>query len=309
MYRPQPSNSWRTISSSSIQLDLDNQLPPSIKHKFNTLHQQHSKTFSKCFEGYNGASGKINATVNMGPTEPPQRKGRIPQCARDKLVQLQNKCDELELLGVLQKPEDNVTPEYLNPSFLVKKPSGGYRLVTSFGEVAQYSRPQPTLMPGVNTTLQSIGQWKFIVKTDLTQAYYQIPLDRKSMQYCGIVTPFKGVRVYTRSAMGMPGSETALEELLSRILGDLLQEGIIAKVADGLYVGGNTPDDLYENWSTVLERLANNHLVLSSTKTIVAPKSTTVLGWIWSAESIISSNFHSHKLLTSRHCQVAPLIS
>ena len=44
------------------------------------------------------------------------------------------------------------------------------------------------------------------------------------MKYCGVATPFKGVRVYVRSAMGMPGSETALEELMCRVLGHLLQE-------------------------------------------------------------------------------------
>ena len=88
----------------------------------------------------------------------PNEKGRVPQYVREKLAELQNKCDELERLGVLQRPEDiNIVPEYLNPSFLVKKPSGGFRLVTSFGEVAQYSKPPPTLMPDVNTTLQSIG--------------------------------------------------------------------------------------------------------------------------------------------------------
>ncbi|KAI2646458.1 HPr kinase/phosphorylase [Labeo rohita] len=31
------------------------------------------------------------------------------------------------------------------------------------------------------------------------------------MKYCGVVTQFKGVCVYARSAMGIPGSETALE--------------------------------------------------------------------------------------------------
>ena len=35
------------------------------------------------------------------------------------------------------------------------------------------------------------------------------------MKYCGNDTPFRGVRVYTRTAMDMPGSETALEELMS----------------------------------------------------------------------------------------------
>ena len=39
------------------------------------------------------------------------------------------------------------------------------------------------------------------------------------MKYCGVATPFRGVRVYTRSPMGMPGSETALEELMCRVLG------------------------------------------------------------------------------------------
>ena len=36
----------------------------------------------------------------MGPVEPPQRKGRLPQYARDKLVELQEKFDHLEQRGV-----------------------------------------------------------------------------------------------------------------------------------------------------------------------------------------------------------------
>lgn len=42
---------------------------------------------------------------------------------------------------------------------------------------------------------------------------YEGILTRDSMKYCSVVTPFRGVRVYTRSVMGMPGSETVLEEL------------------------------------------------------------------------------------------------
>ena len=44
--------------------------------------------------------------VNMGPVLPPQRKGRCPQYARDKLVELQDKFDELEAVGVFRRPED-----------------------------------------------------------------------------------------------------------------------------------------------------------------------------------------------------------
>lgn len=60
------------------------------------------------------------------------------------------------------------------------------------------------------------------------------------MKYCGVASPFRGIRVYTRSTMGMPGSETALEELMCRVLGDFLQEGCAAKLADDLYCGGKS---------------------------------------------------------------------
>ena len=116
----------------------------------------------------------------------------------------------------------------------MKKRNGGFRLVTAFTDVGPYSKPQPSLMPDVDSTLLKIACWKYIIVSDLSQAFYQNPLAKNSMKYCGVVTPFKGVRVCTRCAMGTPGSETALEELMCRVLGDLLQEGCIAMVADDL---------------------------------------------------------------------------
>ena len=226
----------------------------------------------------------------MGPVLPPQRKGRVPQYSRDKLIELQQKFDELEAQGVFRRPEDvNVTAEYLNPSFLVKKPNGGFRLVTAFSDVGRYSKPQPSLMPDVDSTLGTIAQWKYIIKTDLTNAFFQIPLAKQSMKFCGIATPFRGVRVYTRCAMGMPGSETALEELMCRVLGDLIQDGSVAKLADDLYCGGNTPEELLLNFKKVLHALQACNLPLSPCKTVICPRSTTILGWIWSQGSLSAS--------------------
>ena len=103
-----------------ICIGKDTQLPPASMDAFDVLYKEFASVFNPQFTGYNGASGPIKAVVNIGPVEPPLRKGRIPQYSRDKLVELQQKCDELELLGVLHKPEDlGVIPEYLNPSFLV----------------------------------------------------------------------------------------------------------------------------------------------------------------------------------------------
>ena len=277
--------------SSSISLDPANLLSASVLVRFRETHSRFDSVFNPIIGGYNGASGPFEAKVNMGPVEAPQRKGRIPQYSRERLLELQQKFDNLEELGVFKRPEDvGISVEYLNPSFLVKKPKGGTHLVTAFGEVGRYSKPQPSLMPNVDSTLRLVGQWKYIITSDLTSAFYQIPLARESMKYCGVAIPYRGTRVYVRSAMGMAGSETALEELMCRVLGDL-QAGVIAKLADDLYCGGNTPDELLENWIKVLGALHKKNLCLSASKTVINPKSTTILGWTWS-EGTLTANPH-----------------
>ena len=41
--------------------------------------------FDTKIQGYNGSMGPFEATINMVPSNPhPQRKGRVPQCARNK---------------------------------------------------------------------------------------------------------------------------------------------------------------------------------------------------------------------------------
>ena len=238
--------------------------------------------FNPQFKGYNGAVGPFQARVNMGPVQPPQRKGRVPQYSRGQLQELQAQFDALEQMGVFRKPEDvGAAVEYVNPSFLVKKAGGGSRLVTAFADVGWYSKPQPSLMPDVVSTLRLIAQWKYIIATDLTKAFYQIPLSKDSWKYCGVVTPFKGVRVYVRSAMGMQGSETAQEELTCRVFGELLEQGLLAKVADDMYCDADTLEDLLAAWRRVLSALHRCGLKLSSTKTTVVPVQTSILGWVW----------------------------
>ena len=91
--------------------------------------------------------------------------------------------------------------------------------------------------------------------------------------------------------MGMPGSETALEELMFRVLGNCIQDGIVAKLADDLYCGGNTLDELLSNWKRVLDALQKSSLKLSPSKTAICPRSTTILGWIWT-QGVLSSSPH-----------------
>ena len=291
---PISKNPSTTTDFADVRNDPNEILNHQQRRMFNDLHKDLKEVFdSRTLGCYNGNSGPLEVVINMGPSLPPSRKGRLPLYNNETKIEMQKICDDLEGT-VLVKPEEvGITCEYLNPSFLVKKSSGKKRLVTAFAEVGSYAKPQPALMPDTNTVLRQIGNWTYIIKTDLTSAYWQLPLKKESMKYCGVATPFKGIRVYSRGAMGMPGTETALEELLSRILGDQITEGGVTKLADDLYIGGSTPEEAFTQWKRVLVSLLKNGLRLSASKTVICPKSVSILGWTWEQGTIRAS---SHKI-------------
>ena len=292
-----PIQSKQDIGEHSIHVSVDHANP--YYNDFLALHSRYDNVFNSKIGKYNDASGRIRASINMGAIEPPPQKARLPSYDTNKMKLLQQKMDELGEIGVLAKPEDvNVKVEYVSPSFLVNKPDGSHRFVTAFNAVASYAKPVPSKSSSTDDVLCFLAAHQFIIKTDMTKQFFQLPMEKSSMKYLGVLTPFKGLRVYTRAAMGMPGSTEHLDELMCRVLGDMMEAGQVIKLADDLYLGAATIKQLLQNWEKVLRRFDENNLRLSATKTEICPVTTTILGWVWSAGAIQAS---PHK--------VSPLIS
>ena len=286
------------LHCNSIAIDPDNQLSHDDRSRFRRLHKQYNEVFNKRIDKYNDYSGRVRAFINMGPVDPPPVKARLPSYNTEKLRLLQEKMDELEDLGVLAKPEDvGVKVEYVSPSFLVKKGDHDFRLVTAFNTIGTYAKPSPSRTTTTDDVFCFLTQHKYIIKTDMTKQFFQLPMQKSSLKYLGVITPFKGLRVYTRAAMGMPGEH--LDELMSRVIGDLMHAGKVIKIADDLYTGGNSIDELLLNWEHILQRFLKNNLRLSATKTVVCPVTTTILGWVWSSGRIQASPHRITPLLKS----------
>ena len=95
---------------------------------------------------------------------------------------------------------------------------------------------------------------------------------------------------------------------MSRVLGDLIQEEVVAKVADDLYCGRDTFEKLLINIVVLLRSLQRNSLALSAKKTSVAPKSTTIFGWTWTQGALHASP-HRIQLRPTRERKVLAVIS
>ena len=286
--------------SSEVQIDPNKQLSPEWIPAFQNLNYKYDNVFEPTIGRYNGHSGKLKARILFGSTVPPSKKLHAPIYGKDDLQLLQDKFDQLENQKVLGRPEDyGIEVEHVSTSFLVRKGSGGHRLVTAFTALSSYTKTLPTLMPTVEDMLRTISEWSYIISTDLKDAFYQIPLAKESMKWCGTVTPFRGIRIYLVACQGLPGSSEWLEELLCLLFGDLVQKGKLAKVADDLFIGGNTIEELYETWQTVLVILIENGLKLKPPKTFIAPTHAQIVGWDWFNGRLSAS---SHKLLPLTKC-------
>ena len=95
--------------------------------------------------------------------------------------------------------------------------------------------------------------------------------------------------------MDMPGSSEYLQELMSHVFGDFVQEELVFLLADDIQVCGNSEEEVLNNYKPVLERLSTYNLSLSAAKIVVCPIQTTILGWQWNAGTLSPS---IHKILT-----------
>lgn len=78
----------------------------------------------------------------------------------------------------------------------------------------------------------------------------------------------------------MPGPKTCLEELFCRVLGHLIEDGCVVKIANDLFCDGDSPEEVIHNWGHVLAALNEIYLRLTATKTVICPHSTTLFGSI-----------------------------
>ena len=68
------------------------------------------------------------------------------------------------------------------------------------------------------------------------------------------MTPFKGVRVMTRTGQGLLGSDVELEQLLCRVLGEDISNGHCVALRDDIIIGGNNIDEALSNYSSVIQK-------------------------------------------------------
>ena len=265
-----------------VKIDPDNVMDKHWKDKFWHLCQDYSDIINYRPSRYNGYYGDVSTSIDFASIPPPTNKVHSPKYS-DKMKEiLAQKMDQLEEWHVLAKPEDlGIIPVFVSPSMLTpKEEKDQWRLITDFSSLNTHIKKMPSFAPTIEETKLQIAKFRYIATLDLSNYYYQHGLRIEDCQYLATPHPFKGLRVYTVKPQGLKNSSEIAYERLSRVYGDLCQEGKMARQADGLYVGGDSLEELFQNLGEVFERTRKSNLTLKPSKVIIAPQRLVLFGWV-----------------------------
>ena len=292
----------------TINLQIMNQQQ---QQRVETIINNNKATFNKDLsEGYNHHAGKHYCRLNWANKERPKASKVICPSYNSALNSLlQDVCDELTDNNVLGVPQDDgIIVQCISPCFLRRKQKAkdkpmdqltkdDVRLVVNTNFLGQHLKNIPSKITKPQEVYAALSRWKYIIKTDLYQGFFQNHLHPEAYQWCAIQTPFGGMRYFKRSIQGLVGQTEEQDENLSKVLHQLLKTGKCVKIADDILAGGSDIDEAITNFELLVTTLNNNNLKISPSKTYLFPKQVDILSWVWNQGGYLTPSPHRKQAL------------
>ena len=156
-----------------------------------------------------------------------------------------------EKLGVIERTQ----AVYHSQVHLTPKPSGGYRMCIDYRNFNNACEGMGWPLPNIKAMILRIGarKPKFFAKMDMPAGYHQAPLSMECREGTAFITPF-GKFVWNRVPMGLKGATGFFQDMMTRTLGDLVQNGLEVYL-DDILVYAQSEEELHATLRQVFTRL------------------------------------------------------
>ena len=162
----------------------------------------------------------------------------------------------------------------------MNKDNTGLLVVSDFNSLNSHLRKPEVILQTMEATKQILAEYEFHAELDLSNYYWQGGMLREDCRYLATPHPFGGLRVYTVEPQGLKGASEHGSERLARVFGDMERDKKTVRHADGIYVLGNSEDEVFNNLAEVFERAKLSGLTFKPSKIVIMPKQTQMFGWI-----------------------------
>lgn len=225
-------------------------------------------------------NGQLNCTpltkhvIDTGESEPIRQKQYVmsPVMLKKAIAEV----DRLLSRGIIEPVEMS---EWLNPFLGVDKPNGLIRLCLDARKLNAVTKKNAYPQQNVNRILSQLSKTKYVTAIDMTDAFYQIPLDENSKAKTAFSVPSKGTYVFKRMVMGLCNSGSTLCALIDRLLGNEFEPYLFIYLDDFIIA-----TDSFEKHLEIMSRLADKlrfaNLTISPKKSLFCYKRLKFLGHI-----------------------------
>lgn len=205
--------------------------------KENIRQEKFTRIMDKYKGLFDGSLGRTNHyihRINMVDKRP--HKARTYPIPEKNKLQVREKIETMENLGVIEKQ----ATQYINPLVAVQKTDGKIRICLDARMINAKMEIDHTQLPTIDQVLSAIGQRKIFTKLDISEAFWQIPLERESQQYTGFLFENQSY-VFKRMPFGLKTAGTsftrAIEAAMEKESG--LKPNIIIYLDDVLIASEN----------------------------------------------------------------------
>ncbi|CAG5082026.1 Oidioi.mRNA.OKI2018_I69.PAR.g10017.t1.cds [Oikopleura dioica] len=135
---------------------------------------------------------------------------------------------------------------------------------------------------------------KFMMKTDISQAFFQLPTEKALWPYFGVYHPYKGVMCYTRASQGWIASMGMVREAFLRIFEPLKK--YMVRYADDVFISANNEDEFVLVVTRFLDICAHFNLSLKGSKMAIGVSEMNFLGAKVKGGKIVASPHQAQKI-------------
>ena len=159
--------------------------------------------------------------------------------------------DKLESMGIISLAQFS---KWAAPIVPVLKQNGAVRICGDYKvTINQASFVDTYPLPRIDELLANLSSGKYFSKLDMSQAYLQLSLDKRSREYITVNT-HKGLYEYNRLPFGVSSAPSIFQRTMDNLL-----QGIkgVSVYIDNILISGSTVEEHLWTLDKVLERLRN----------------------------------------------------
>ena len=210
-----------------------------------------------------------------------EEKGVAPfKAYKKRLNKLETEFVREKMMGLVERGvlERTPTSVYTSPISLVPKKNGEFRLCVDYRVFNQRTENLHYPLPSVHSFIETLSvRHKFFSSIDIKDAYYAIPLSRKTADLCGIVVENVGSFKPKRCMFGLKQAPALFQQLADQVIEGLEQFTFV--YMDDFLLFSESEEDHLIHLRQLFCRLRKFGLVINVKKCVLGVRSLKFLGF------------------------------